>query len=330
MQTYVAPKGHRQLPPLQEQMVQTKERGAGSSAAIAQMSEVLNQSARVQSLLQTKQMLHDSPRMAAQRALQRTLNPGFGQEAVQREARPDEEELTQAKFEPVQRQAANAVPGEEEEERLQGIFHPVQQRPAAHSEPAQPREPNRTGLPEKLKSGVEALSGFSLSDVRVHYNSPQPAQLSALAYAQGTDIHVAPGQERHLPHEAWHVVQQKQGRVKPTLQKKGVAINDDAGLEREADAMGGRLANLGAMTRAQSQETEFGLGRRAFPIQAKLSLRMGREAHRSKTGKTELNRPAKKTPFQTLLRNLIKIGIIDKESRAEQSSTINIFGSFAA
>ena len=43
------------------------------------------------------------------------------------------------------------------------------------------------------------------------------------------------GQEAHLPHEAWHVVQQKQGRVKPTLQMKGAAINDDGALEREAD-----------------------------------------------------------------------------------------------
>jgi hypothetical protein len=100
--------------------------------------------------------------------------------------------------------------------------------------------PNRTGLPDRLKTGVERLSGFSLDDVRVHYNSPKPAQLHALAYAQATEIHIGPGQARHLPHEAWHVVQQKQGRVKPTLQAKGVAINDDAGLEREADVMGAR------------------------------------------------------------------------------------------
>ena len=36
---------------------------------------------------------------------------------------------------------------------------------------------------------------------------------------------------RGMAHEAWHVVQQKQGRVMPTLQTKGVAINDDQGLE---------------------------------------------------------------------------------------------------
>jgi hypothetical protein len=62
--------------------------------------------------------------------------------------------------------------------------------------------------------------------------------LNARAYAQGSEIHVAPGQEQHLPHEAWHVVQQAQGRVKPTLQMQGVSVNDDAGLEREADLMG--------------------------------------------------------------------------------------------
>ena len=108
------------------------------------------------------------------------------------------------------------------------------------------RPPNRTGLPDRLKEGVEAMSGVSLDTIRVHYNSAQPAQLNALAYAQGSDIHVAPGQERHLPHEAWHVVQQAQGRVRPTLQMKGgVPINDDVGLEREADAMGARAAAFG-------------------------------------------------------------------------------------
>ncbi len=98
----------------------------------------------------------------------------------------------------------------------------------------------RGGLPGPLKSGIESLSGISMADVRVHYNSRKPAQLQAHAYAQGSEIHLAPGQEKHLPHEAWHVVQQKQGRVKPTLQLKGVAINDDSALEREADVMGDR------------------------------------------------------------------------------------------
>ena len=103
-------------------------------------------------------------------------------------------------------------------------------------------EPNRTGLPDQLKAGIESLSGMDMSDVRVHANSDKPAQLNALAYAQGHDIHLAPGEEQHLSHEAWHVVQQKMGLVRPTLQAKGVGINDDPGLEQEADRMGKKAA----------------------------------------------------------------------------------------
>ena len=112
---------------------------------------------------------------------------------------------------------------------------------------------NNTGLPDNLKSGIESLSGISMDGVKVHYNSPQPAQLNALAYAQGTDIHVAPGQEQHLPHEAWHVVQQAQGRVQPTMQMmESVPVNDDPGLEHEADVMGAKALQVPAKTGAAS------------------------------------------------------------------------------
>jgi len=114
------------------------------------------------------------------------------------------------------------------------------------------RPKNNTGLPDNLKAGIENLSGHSMDDVKVHYNSAQPAQLNAHAYAQGTDIHVAPGQEKHVPHEAWHVVQQKQGRVKATRQLKGeTGLNDDAALEKEADIMGGRALSATGESFAQ-------------------------------------------------------------------------------
>ncbi|MEX2566831.1 MAG: DUF4157 domain-containing protein [Cyclobacteriaceae bacterium] len=113
------------------------------------------------------------------------------------------------------------------------------------------KKENDTGLPDALKSGIESLSGFTMDDVKVHYQSEKPGQLQAHAYAQGTDIHLAPGQEKHLPHEAWHVVQQKQGRVKPTFQLKGkVNINDDAGLEKEADWMGRKAATVQAFKKS--------------------------------------------------------------------------------
>ena len=98
--------------------------------------------------------------------------------------------------------------------------------------------PNNTGMPDNLKAGIESLSGFSMDDVRVHYNSSKPATVQALAYTQGTDIHVAPGQEKSLPHEAWHVAQQMAGRVSPTTNINGMPVNDNAGLEHEADVMG--------------------------------------------------------------------------------------------
>lgn len=123
------------------------------------------------------------------------------------------------------------------------------------------RKANNTGLPDQLKTGIESLSGHSMDDVKVHYNSDKPKRLQAHAYAQGTDIHLASGQERHLPHEAWHVVQQKQGRVQPTMQLKGkVAINDDRGLEREADTMGDKAVQVGAShpdAVAQRKEAEI-------------------------------------------------------------------------
>jgi hypothetical protein len=128
------------------------------------------------------------------------------------------------------------------------------------------RVQNHTGLPDNLKSGIENLSGMNMDHVKVHYNSPKPAQLQAHAYAQGSQIHVAPGQEKHLPHEAWHVVQQAQGRVKPTRQLKGkVQINDDQGLEKEADVMGAKA--MGSGTQLQKAQAHQNAAKKGGPVQ---------------------------------------------------------------
>lgn len=107
----------------------------------------------------------------------------------------------------------------------------VEGRPAA----------TRSGqLPSGLRAGIEALSGLSMHGVRVHHDSPCPRQVRAQAFTRGQDIFLGPGQGHHLPHEAWHVVQQMQGRVGATSQIAGAAINDSASLESEADRMGAR------------------------------------------------------------------------------------------
>lgn len=199
---------------------------------------------------QSQAMADSSPRQVAQRqrmerlsgpALQRQegLKGDELQMKVAQKQEPEEEEQLRGEVEPpVQRQV-----GLEEDEKLS------QSRFADHETPAQryrsdKASVNRTGMPDQLKSGLEQLSGMDLSDVRVRYNSPKPSDVNALAYAQGRDIHLSPGQEKHLPHEGWHVVQQMQERVRATKQTHGLAINDDKGLEREADVMGAKAMRM--------------------------------------------------------------------------------------
>jgi len=203
-----------------------------STAAQRQLKVAMANSAQAAAQRKIGQLMNNNSHMLAQRRM-------LSGELVQR---VEEEESLQKKSEPIQRV---------EEEELQ--------KKAVTDSPAQLKEqsstkPNNTGLPDNLKSGIEALSGLSMDSVRVHYNSSQPAQLNALAYAQGTDIHIAPGQEQHLPHETWHVVQQAQGRVQPTMQMKdGIPINDDEGLEHEADVMGGRALASGQILLTQKK-----------------------------------------------------------------------------
>ncbi|UTW64556.1 DUF4157 domain-containing protein [bacterium SCSIO 12741] len=139
------------------------------------------------------------------------------------------------------------------------------QNPPIGSAPVQRKE-NNTGLPDDLKSGIESLSGYSMDHVKVHYNSDRPAQLRAHAFAQGSSIHLARGQEKHLPHEAWHVVQQMQGRVQPTIQmKEGPDINDQAELESEADRMGEKA--LQAKAKPSARLREAGLSQSTSAVQ---------------------------------------------------------------
>ncbi len=131
--------------------------------------------------------------------------------------------------------------------------------PSCPSLPTQREKENSTGMPDILKAGVENLSGIDMSDVRVHYSSDKPADVGALAYTQGVNIHIAPGQERYLPHEAWHVVQQAQGRVIPIFRIKDIAVNDDVRLESEADEMGSRVETMQAYALKTQKEDITGI-----------------------------------------------------------------------
>lgn len=162
-------------------------------------------------------------------------------EAIQRQ---DDEELLQGKFvaqlaneedELLQGKLVSQF-SEEEEEFLQGKFENTIQR----------KTENNTGIPDAVKQRMEESFGTDFSSVRVHPDSGKAPEVGALAYTQGTDIHFAPGQfnpgtsagQQLLGHELTHVVQQAEGRVSPTTEIGGMAVNDAAALESEADALG--------------------------------------------------------------------------------------------
>ncbi len=164
-----------------------------------------------------------------------------GKLTAQRQS-PEEEELMQGKF-------IAQMQVEDEEELLQGKFTdrlsgapkgpggwPTQQKQETDNE-------NLTGMPGKVKDQMEKAFTNDFSDVRVHQNSGKAKEVGALAYTQGANVHFAPGQfkpetpagRQLLGHELAHVVQQRQGRVRPTSEVAGLLVNDSPELEKEAD-----------------------------------------------------------------------------------------------
>ena len=188
------------------------------------------------------------------------------------------------------------------------------------------RKEDSNGLPEGLKDGVERLSGQSMSDVIVHRNSDKPAQLQAHAFAHGTNIHLAPGQEQHLPHEAWHVAQQKQGRVEPTTQLKAATlINDDKGLEEEADVMGAKAMQIGSQKEAPLQAKSWKSSSTSLnPTIQRKKLNLG-------DGKiqgfgTAIKNLFGKTTFTKLTDEVNKFNALPEDQQGEQGKIVKALG----
>src|SRR3954471_5499570 len=102
-----------------------------------------------------------------------------------------------------------------------------------------------SAMPAPLRHQMEGAFGADFSSVRIHEGEQAP-RLGALAYAQGHDVHFAPGQyqpetqsgQALIGHELAHVVQQREGRVAAPAQAKGAPVVADPGLEAEADHAG--------------------------------------------------------------------------------------------
>lgn len=110
-------------------------------------------------------------------------------------------------------------------------------------------------LPDSVQAKMEKAFHTDFSEVQIHPESSVASQIGAVAFAQGNDIHFAPGTyqpetqsgQQLLGHELTHVVQQRQGRVKANVPDASLPINDDPSLEAEADRYGS-LAATGTMT----------------------------------------------------------------------------------
>jgi Domain of unknown function (DUF4157) len=104
-------------------------------------------------------------------------------------------------------------------------------------------------IPTPLRTKMEQSFNTSFANVTLHEGT-QASSIGALAYTQGNQIHFASGKfhpdtasgQALLGHELAHVVQQRQGRVKPTGQVKGLPLNDNLALEQEADRLGLKAA----------------------------------------------------------------------------------------
>ena len=104
-------------------------------------------------------------------------------------------------------------------------------------------------LPRELRKRAERFFGVSFSGLEVSVDERVTA-LGARAFAFGPRIYLAPGcadfdRPEHLAllgHEMAHVVQQMEGRVPVTSFVAGLPLNDDPGLEAEADELGRRFA----------------------------------------------------------------------------------------
>lgn len=138
-----------------------------------------------------------------------------------------------------------------------------------------------TGIPGAMQERFEAASGLSFDDVHINYNSPRPAKLGALAYTQGTQVYIGPGQEQHLEHELGHVLQQKRGLVKADGYLDGLPVNRNPALERAADlgadqpvqAFGGRVE---AAPIQMVGEEEFGFNIGNIPNMTRNEIIQGR------------------------------------------------------
>ncbi|MCB9233201.1 MAG: DUF4157 domain-containing protein [Bacteroidia bacterium] len=195
---------------------------------------------------------------------------------------------------------AAQLKGTEEEES-------VQKKESGNGESFSPAaESGGSGGLGPVQQKMESAFNSDFSNVNVHENSQKASDIGALAYTQGNDVHFAPGQfkpdtqggQELIGHELTHVVQQRENRVTPTTQtKSGMPVNDDKGLEGEADHMGAKAA------RGENTGMNGGASNAAGPeVQAKVAsvptfLPVADPIQQKSDGEEEETSQKKEAPF---------------------------------
>lgn len=134
-------------------------------------------------------------------------------------------------------------------------------------------------LPEDLQENMENSFGQDFTNVNIQKNSQEAVDLNARAFTKGDSVHFAPDEfkpnsekgKNLIGHEFAHVTQQRSGVVKPTsVMGKGLILNDDKKLEREADIFGEKAINGELLPKYQS--SSLGMRNNFSAIQTKSNI----------------------------------------------------------
>lgn len=164
--------------------------------------------------------------------------------------------------------------------------------------PVFPPSKQNPNLPQDLQANMESSFGQDFSGVGIHRNSQQAQRLNALAYTQGESIHFAPGEfnpysesgRNLIGHEFAHVVQQRSGVVQPTaVLGKGLALNDNQGLEHEADSLGRKAVQGEAVGKYESPSLGIRSGLRTVQAKSGVIQRDIKDSKELTNGKMELD-----------------------------------------
>lgn len=104
---------------------------------------------------------------------------------------------------------------------------------------------------------VRSMEHGAVDNVRVHNNSARAAEFFGRSFTHRSDPHFPrPLEEDRIPHEAWHAVQPRLGRVRPTVQLKLAVGPANDHYEQEADRVAASVMSESGTPQIQRQEEE--------------------------------------------------------------------------